>query len=81
MESYQCVYRFNFSKSSCVMYAWGYMSVLKGSHSPGDHRDDMVVFVQCEEEEQTGFIKYDRFEPMMARVLLAQRHVCPSPSV
>ena len=31
--------------------------------------------LQCEDEESTGFIKYERFEPMMTRVLLAKKWV------
>ena len=34
-----------------------------------------LCLMQVEEEEPTGFIRYEKFQPMMAKVLLERRFV------
>jgi hypothetical protein len=31
---------------------------------------------EVEEEEPTGFIRLEKFQPMMARVLMERRYIC-----
>eukprot|EP00055_Hartaetosiga_balthica_P007059 m.23788 g.23788 ORF g.23788 m.23788 type:complete len:198 (+) comp5586_c0_seq1:45-638(+) len=53
-------------------------TIVRGLGCCPSEEDLRDIILECEEEESTGYIKYERFEPVMTRILKQRKYMSAS---